>query len=143
MSFGRRLLACCWAARTGRALGVLWTEGMDALERYAAEEKKAFALLAEPRAFLAERGILVRPLDVNIVAVEGTGWDYGYGGRLQNPFSKRTANLNSANSANARPGCIRAPPPACKLRLCINPISHRSHQTAFFHRQSLGLCPSL
>ena len=37
---------------------------MHALVRYAAEEKKAFALLAEPRVFLAERGILVRPLDV-------------------------------------------------------------------------------
>lgn len=34
---------------------------------YAAEEKRALVLLAELRAFLAERGILVRPLDVNIV----------------------------------------------------------------------------
>jgi hypothetical protein len=41
--------------------------------RYAAEEKQAFALLAELRAFLAERGILVRPLDVNIVEGEGAG----------------------------------------------------------------------
>jgi len=43
------------------------------------DEKNAFVLLAELRAFLVERGILKRPLDVNMVEREGTGLDYGPG----------------------------------------------------------------
>ena len=43
------------------------------------DEKNAFVLLAELRAFLVERGILKRPLDVNVVEGGGTGLDYGPG----------------------------------------------------------------